>query len=373
MVNSDLINKIYIDNPKQKGLMLSHAGKIWIMPENGVRGAMDMYQPVSRVGKMLKNKVIKKHKTPFFAFKSKIEEVNFDLNEDIKKQLEEALGISDFYVATYMGDSSYTQNDKAVLQVYSDDEIYAYVKVTMNEENAKRLKKEADVLNYLKSNDLDIIPRVIALELNSEVKMLIQSTKRTMGQEVELIFDNKIIDVVQKIKNKTAHNIDYKDSDLYERIEYLKRNLDAFNQDQQLVIKEAIKKVEESSLGEYSLYHGDFTPWNIYYYKGNVNVFDFEYCCKSMPSYMDIFHYITQMSLLGKRDTAQCVMMEYEKHFKLIEKYISNPDMIFICYMIWVIGFYLERSYDNLEKIEDFLKTHVDILEYLVRYRNKGV
>ena len=369
MLGRELLKKIYNENSSSENLVFSHADKIWVMPSDAVKGAMDMYQPTSRAGKILKNKIIKKHKTPFFAREAKIEKANIGLNSEVKKQLEELLGISDFYAATYMGDTSTSQNDKAVLQIYAEDEIYAYVKVTTNKDNAKRFEKEAETLNTLKELGLENVPRVIGLDLDSEIKMFAQSTKKPMGQEVELVFDSKIMDTVKEIADKTKHNIDYKESDLYERVNFLKENLKSFDEEQQTIIEEAIKKIEEANIEEYSFYHGDFTPWNIYHNDEEIQIFDFEYCCKSMPSYMDVFHYITQMSLLGKRNTAQCAMMEYEKYFKMIEEYVPNPDILFTCYITWVISFYLERSYDNLDRIEDLLNTRVELLEYLVRYR----
>lgn len=369
MLERELLNRIYSKEENKISLIFSHADKVWVMPSDAVKGAMDMYQPTSKAGKSLKNRIIKKQKTLFFVRGAKIERANISLNSGIRKQLEDLLGISDFYVATYMGDTSTPQNDKAVLQIYGENEIYAFVKVTTNTDNATRFKKEAETLNALKELGLESIPRVIGLDLNSEIKMLAQSTKKPMGQEVELIFDNKILDTIKEIVDKTKQNIDYKESDLYERVKYLKDNIESFDEDQQRIINEAIKKIEDSDIKEYSFYHGDFTPWNIYYDNEEIQIFDFEYCCKFMPSYMDVFHYITQMSLLGKRNTAQCAMMEYEKCSKLIEEYVPNPDIIFTCYIIWVISFYLERSYDNLDRVADLLNIRVEILEYLVRYR----
>ena len=166
-MNRELLEKLYNVHKDSSNLVFNHADKVWVMPECAVKGAMDMYQPSSKGGKLLKKKVVKKHKIPFYIHGSKVRKANIELAKDIRIQLERLLDISDFYVAAYMGDTSTQQNDKAVLQIYSDDEIYAYVKVTTNAENAKRFEKEADAIRKLNSMEIDCIPKLIGTDFVS--------------------------------------------------------------------------------------------------------------------------------------------------------------------------------------------------------------
>ncbi len=367
MIDRELLKIIYSSGKETSNYVFTHADKIWVMPECAVKGAMDMYQPSSRGGKCLKNKVIKKQRAPFFAQGSKVEKVNICLNEKIKKQIEDLLGISDFYVATYMGDTSTSQNDKAVLQIYSDDEIYAYVKVTTDTENAKRFEKEANALEFLREVGIEYVPRVIGLDLNSEVKMFAQSCDKPMGQEVKLVFNEQVLDTVKDIVEKTKQNIDYKDSEFCKYVEQLKTQVSVFDDEQQSIIEEAIRKVESANM-IFAFSHGDFTPWNVYYVKDEIRLFDLEYCSQSMPAYVDIFHYLTQMTLLGKRYTPQCAMREYEQQLDLLKDYMENPKLTYICYLVWIISFYVERSKANLEVIREKLNVWVEMLEYLIKY-----
>ena len=366
METRELLKRLYGSSESANTLVFTHADKVWVIPNCAVEGAMDMYQPASRGGKMLKKNFIKKHKAPFYARGSKVEKINLELNKDIKKQLEELLGISDFYVAAYMGDTSTSQNDKAVLQIYSDSEIYAYVKVTTNKENAKRFEREAKALNQLHDAGIECVPRVIGLDLDSEIKMFAQVNEKPMGQEARLEFSEQILETTKDIVEKTKKSIDYKESDFCESVDFVKTQMDLFDKEQQSIIKNAIGIVEIADL-TFAFSHGDFTPWNIYYVKDEIRLFDLEYCSNSMPAYIDIFHYLSQMMLLGNRYTAQCVMREYEHQLELISIYVDDPKTTFICYLVWIISFYIKRTND-IESVREKLDVWVEIIEYLIKY-----
>lgn len=367
MLKRELLKKLYIENEDSMQVVFNHSDKIWVMPRDAVKGAMEMYQPSSRAGKCLKKHVIKKQKTPFYARGTKTTELNLDINPNIKRQLKDLLEISDFYVATYMGDASTLQNDKAVLQIYGDNEIYAYVKVTTNVENAKRFEKEANALKNLRDLGIEYVPRVIGLDLDSEVKIFAQSSDKPMGQEVRLEFNEQILNTVKDIVSKTKKNINYKDSDFCESVEFLKTQIDVFDKEQQSIVKKGIEMVEDADL-TFAFSHGDYTPWNIYYVKDEIRLFDLEYCSDSMPTYVDVFHYLSQTALLGKRFTAQCVMREYEHKLEMISEYVDDPRTTFICYLIWVISFYIKRSEGNIDRIREALDVWVEMLEYLIKY-----
>ncbi len=367
MQERELIKTIYSSSDNSTSLVFTHADKIWVMPECAVKGAMDMYQPSSRGGKCLKNAVVKDQKIPFYMRGPKLEREEIDIDPDFRNKLEEMLGISDFYVATYMGDTSTEQNDKAVLQIYNDNEIFAYVKVTTNSENAKRFKKESDTFRILHNFDIEFVPKTIGLELDNEVKMFAQSSDKPFGQEVKLVFDENVLEAVDEIVGKTKKTIKYEDSDFYKDVERLKEYKDVFDEEQQSIIDAAINIIEEAGISEYAFSHGDYTPWNVYYKGDEIRLFDLEYCSETMPTYIDVFHYLTQMTLLGKRYTAQCAMREYERNMELVSKYIENPKLTFICYLVWIISFYLERTKD-IELIKEKLDVWVEMLEYLTKY-----
>ncbi len=367
MLKNDLLKKLYREGSSSASLVFEHDAKVWVMPEDAVEGGMDMYQPSSRGGASIKKSIIKKHKAPFYARASKAEKTNIVLNKDVRKQLQDLLQISDFHVATYMGELWTSQNDKAVLQIYGDNEIYAYVKVTTNAENAKRFESEAKALRNLSDAGIEYVPRVIGLDLDGEVKMFAQASDKPMGQDVRLEFNEQILDTVKDLVNKTKKDVDYKDSDFCESVEFLKTQMGVFDKEQQSIVKKGIEMVETFDL-TFAFSHGDYTSWNIYYVKDEIRLFDLEYCSDFMPTYVDVFHYLSQTVLLGKRFTAQCVMREYEHKLEMISEYVDDPRTTFICYLIWIISFYIKRAEGNIDRIREALDVWVEMLEYLIKY-----
>ena len=197
---------------------------------------------------------------------------------------------------------------------------------------------------------IEYVPRVIGLDLDSEVKMFAQSSDKPMGQEVKLEFNEQILDTVKDIVDKTQKDINYKDSDFCKSVEFLKTHMDVFDEEQQSIVKEAIEIVESTDL-TFAFSHGDFTPWNTYYVGDEIRLFDLEYCSETMPAYVDVFHYLTQMTLLGKRYTAQCAMREYEHKLEMISEYVDDPRTTFICYLVWVISFYMKRFFQIIFRV----------------------
>ncbi len=270
MLKNDLLEKLYSEGSSDASIVFEHDGKVWVMPEDYVKGGMDMYQPSSRGGVSIKKSIIKKHKAPFYARASKVEKTNVELDRVIRKQLQDLLQINDFYVATYMGELWTSQNNKAVLQIYGDNEIYAYVKVTTDAKNAKRFQDEANALRNLRDLGIEYVPRVIGLDLDGKVKMFAQASDKPMGQEVRLEFNEQILDTAKDIVSKTKKNIDYKDSNFCEHVEFLKTQMDVFDKEQQSIVEKGIEMVESADL-TFAFSHGDYTPWNIYYVKDEIS------------------------------------------------------------------------------------------------------
>ena len=365
MFDRDLLNRIY-ESSDEQSLVFTHADKIWVMPACATKGAMDMYQPTSRAGKCLKKSVVKKGKTPLFARGSKVKKVQCSLASDVRAQLEDILGISEFYVASYMGDTSTYQNEKVVLQIYNDNEIFAFVKVTDNAKVAEAFEREAKAIKDLRNLGIENIPRVIGLKENDGLTYFAQSNNKPMGQEVRLEFNEQVIQNISEIISKTNVHMSYDASDFCTYVEYLKSKSSIFDKEQQSIVEEAIGQVEEAS--DFAFAHGDYTPWNIYYFKDEIQMFDMEYCSFSMPAYVDVFHYLAQTALLTKRYTAQCAMREYEKYSDLMGEYMDDPKFAFICYLVWIISFYIKRSESDIDQIKNKLDVWVEMLEYLVRY-----
>lgn len=365
----ELLKKVYREGEgNQKNcLVFEHDNKIWVMPKAAVGGAMEMYQPPGSKGKYIKNRIIKNNKLPFFVKGATLKEESLVLKPEIKEKIEHDLGIYDYYVAAYMGDDSIEQNHKVALQIYSKDEIYAFMKITEDEQVAKLFKNEIEGIEFLREKGIDNIPRILSSDFDSDLKSFIQLTSKPMYQDIRLDFSEQTVQTIEEIVSKTKKQIPYNQSDFSAYVDYLKEHMDVFDKEQTGLISQAINMVEEADINEFAFVHGDYTPWNVYYVKGEMQLFDLEYCSKSMPLYMDVFHFLSQSMLLGKRPTAQCVMREYERNLKMLGVYMEEPKLTFICYVLWFLSFYTKR-FDESKNVKEVLAVWVEMLDYLINY-----
>lgn len=367
--NKKLLNDIFVNEvDTNEYTIFTHADKTWIMPKNSIKHSLDMYQPSTTKGKILKQCLIMFKNVSVIASKLGMTTAGLKVNEDILSYIAEVVGTKNFYMAAYMGDTSSRQNNKATIQIYDKYGIIAYAKITEDEEVKKNFEKEIEVLRFLEEKQIGNVPKVLGETEIGNLKIFVQSTEKNFNEKVKLKFGREQIDFVKNVVESTTKKVDYIETDFYKDVEYLKECKKDFGDDQQEIIEYSIKAVEEQIKEkplDYSFSHGDYTPWNVYYTCGLINVFDFEYCSYFMPSYVDVFHYITQMSLLGKKCDVGGAVHTYRKYRKLIEEYVCNPDLIYACYLLHIISFYKKRTEVNTSEMEDKYLKWIGILEYL--------
>lgn len=365
----ELSNHIFIeDSSAEKYIQFIHDGKIWILPKDSIATAIDMYQPSTCKGRMLKKRVIRKKKA------SKMlgtQEKSYKISDAILKCIENAIGHDKFSVAGYMGDETTWQNDKVTLQIYDDKRIIAYMRVTENEKVTNQFQHEVDTIKYLQEKGIDNIPYLSASGKESDFSFFVETTKKPIGQKVKLPLEEEQMDFLKRIHDVTIQNMPYEETDFAKSVNYLKEHMADFTEEQQAIIAKGISKIEQKMKGEMidvTFAHGDFTPWNIYYTDDVINVFDFEYSRRMMPEYLDAFHYITQESRMGRHHEATGTVRFYEHHGKLLQEYVEDPDFSYTCYLVWIISFYHERSAENLDAISDKFEYWILIMEYLNDY-----
>lgn len=113
------------------------------------------------------------------------------------------------------------------------------------------------------------------------------------------------------------------------------------------LISAAIKKVQEyydDSMVEFSAYHADFTPWNMFFEKGRLFVFDFEYAKMSYPPFLDRFHYFTQCGIFEKQWNEEQIFDAYQSLRQEIEPYFIKPNIGYLCYLLDIVSLYLNRD-----------------------------
>lgn len=367
--NKKLLNKLYtIQQEAVPHIVFSHSDKTWIMPVDSLSTAFDMYQPSTLKGKLLKKLVIAFRDNNKILCKLKCKKVHLKINESIKLYIEKVIGKKDFSIAAYMGDSTSKQNNKATLQIYNDEGLICYAKVTEDEEVAETFEREIRVLKFLEDKKIKGVPKVLSVDTVDGMKVFLQSTDKNINEKVKLTLGRQQLEFTDNIVRQTKIKSKYSETDFFEMVQYLKKNLSYYTKRQQNVIEESIRIVEEKlekNDVEYASSHGDYTPWNVYYTNDELYAFDFEYSSDTMPCYMDVFHYLTQMSLLGfKNDVGKTIHM-YKSKRKLLEEYIPNTNFVYLCYLIWIVGFYNKRAEDKMDIANGQSEKWIAIMEYL--------
>lgn len=112
-------------------------------------------------------------------------------------------------------------------------------------------------------------------------------------------------------------------------------------------------KIDETVLC--GLFHGDLTPWNMYFNKENkIHLYDWELAKTNMPYFLDLFHFIFQSNILLKNSKFSDFKQELInlKNNKLISKYIKkenniNIDQNYIFYIVFISSYYLNVYLDQ--------------------------
>lgn len=371
MFNKQLLNKIFLkDEYADDYIIFNHSDKTWVMPEANLKPAFDMYQPSSFKGKVLKAIIKSFYKNQMIVKKFGCQTEKLKISDVVAENVDE-LKEKNVYLAAYMGDTSSVQNNKSTLQIYNDEKIICYVKVTETDSVSETFTKEIQVLKYLEEKGIENIPKVLCDKHVGKMHIFAQSTEKTFNENVKLNFDEKHLNFVDEIVKKTAKVCKVEDTDLYNEILFLKENLYKNISDEYSdIIKRAIEIIEkESDDGgiKCSFSHGDFTPWNIYYRDNQMQAFDFEYSSYNMPAYIDIYHYLTQLSLLGYNSGVKKAISIYEKYKPMIEQKDECCDFSYICYLVHILAFYFMRT-DYVKDINDinFSGERIGVLRYLL-------
>ena len=357
-------------------IIFTHSDKIWVMPQKSLNVAFDMYQPSTVKGRILKGLIKICRNNEKVLLKLGCKKADLSYSKALKSYLEGITGKSDLKVAAYMGDCSSRQNNKVTLQVY-DDEILCYVKITEDEEVEMAFNNEISSLKYLQERGIENVPKVLGDDEINGLKVFTQSTNKLLGDRVKLQFKRMHIDFIKDIVDNTVQKCVYEETDFYKSVQYLKENSVDLGNNAQSVINKALSTLEEELTGkesEYTFSHGDYTPWNVYFANRKIYSFDFEYCSQTMPPYIDVFHYLTQLSILGMHNEVGKTVHLYKKYRKILEEYIKDPDFIYMCYLVHIIGFYHHRTKDRIELIQDKIELWVGILNYFnVRRAKKQI
>ena len=346
-------------------------GKCWLMPMRDVRMAMALYQPSGWKGRLLKQLFPYLHWSKVVRKMLKIEVVEYDLSEELREVICRAFGVDDFRYSVFCGTPSVHQ--KTTMQVWRGDKILGYVKLTESEEVRMLFEREANFLKEIIVNSQQstvnsqqiltpsatLVPlrqgdNIEGQQLLGQVPMvemvrcgalfvLLQTTRKTLKSKVVHEWGALQENFLKRLYDAAAKEMVWEESDLAKSLELLKTHLDWLPDGvDRIKILEQIDDVVGKYRGtmvDYSAYHGDFTPWNMFVEKGELFVFDWEYVGKSYPKGLDRYHFWMQTAIFEKHWGVE----ELEEYIGSAEGKWIDRDMLKL-YLLDVMSRYVMRE-----------------------------
>lgn len=293
---------IWEDNPSFYRIE-NNDGKVWLMPVNKLRTAMNLYQPSGVKGKLLKRWFPVLHRLPLLKQKLHIETTRCSLADDLYDKLCRLFHTDRLEFAVFCGTPCVHQ--KLTIQLTIGSKILGYCKVSNHPEVAKLFEREGDFLKQLECLGFDNVPRIIfAGEWRSGIHLLVQTTCKTNHSQVVHQWGQLHEEFLQRIYTQTKRRLLFEETDYYHTLSDLNRHLDwILPEESRGIVSAAIDKVCQMNSGkmvEYGVYHADFTPWNMFVEKGTLFVFDWEYARMTYPPMLDRYHFFTQTAIFEK-------------------------------------------------------------------------
>ena len=325
-------------------------GKIWLVPFSSVRKGLELYQPSSKKGQLLKKYLSALKYFTFIIKKFEIHTVQIQIDPDFVQRMNDLFDKPDIQYSVFLGTPG--RDNKPTIQMYSSNEILAFCKFSANPRICDSLRKEAECLAYLSQKAVGAIPKVLFLEKLDEVQsVFIQSTEKNFGASTLHDITDQHIEFLIDLSNKTQRPCQFIETDYCKSLCEFKDNYHKipypYDKD---FIENVIQLIEVRMTGvnEYSFYHGDFTPWNTYLTEKNtLEVFDFEYASYTYPKLLDVFHFFTQTRLYESDENADEILSDFKEYFVQgkLRALFENAYFSYLLYLVDIMNLYLGRDY----------------------------
>lgn len=364
-------------------------GKVWELPEDDLKTGFQLYQPSSAKGKLLKKYFSMIYTIPFvrhgvYSFlhiKRNKREFSEEFVHFVKSMF---LTHEELKYSFFLGTPCVHQ--KMTVQIACRGKILGYCKLSEQEDIKQIFRREKYILDELNRKSIDNIPVCLAYkELRNNIGVFVQSTKKTGNSLVKHRISPAHVLFLESLSEKTRVRCTFEESDYWKRLihfneQFILHSSFVFSKDEQKILAKAVSIVKEklSLYTAFSAYHGDFTPWNMFFEDGQLYVFDFEYAQLSYPAKIDIFHYFTQTALYEKHWEAKQIYNEFRrlffsKHENYLTLMFSEPDVSYLFYLIDIIAFYAIRNHDDFSAAAmQEMKTRVKLAGILMDGRYKG-
>ena len=315
-------------------------GKVWIMPSNNLKTGLELYQPSGTKGKLLKRFFPYLHH--FKPVRDKCGAITSDyaLNDKLSGLAERIFKTDKLEFSIFEGTPSVHQ--KTTIQIFKGQKILGYAKISDKPEIVELFKKEKDFLGRLVDSGVRNIPKPLYFgDLDNDSFLFIQDTQKILKSKSPENWTIQHENFLKELRDKSLQEIKFEITSLYDSLAYLYKNLPRLPDDvSPSKIKDSIDDILRVYSGKnvsFSVYHADFTPWNMFMNGENLFVFDWEYSSRYYPAGLDKYHFHLQQWIHVKHWNA-------DKIFDEINKQPWFDHFIFKIYLTDIISRYLKRE-----------------------------
>lgn len=313
-----LLHKIITDGNNRCYRITNTDGKSWLLPAKNMRAALGLYQPSGRNGKLLKALFPWLHHLPLVRKAIKAETLHCALQEELQEILQKVFGTKELEFAIFEGTPCVHQ--KITMQVSLGKKILGYCKASDNKEILSLFEKEASILEQLAKQGITNIPQALFCgTMSNGVHIFVQSTTKTTCSKAVHKWCNLHEEFHATLHEKTKQQLPFEESDYYHSIIALQEHLDWLpaHTDRKVVATAIAGVMAEYSgrIVEFSAFHGDFTPWNMFTENNKLFVFDFEYSALTYPQMFDKIHFALQTAIFEKKMQKEEIATELIRDF----------------------------------------------------------
>ena len=363
----ELLKKIVQKKESKNQYLLLNGSdhKIWLIPKDDISGGLNIYQPGSFKGRILKTFLPVLYKFPMILRILKIESFSFEMLPEIDEEIKSLFGNNKVNYSLYIGDTSFVNNRKIIIQISDNRYILGYAKYAYEDIVKKSFENEIITLNSLKEKGIAGIPSVLWHGNIGQLAGFIQSTEKNGSEKTVLSLTPHHWEFLVELNKKTKNTIIWEESKYKQILVNFEEDVRTSNWSCKEKLLKIIKDVELTFCQDgyvASFFHGDFTPWNICVKKEHIFVFDFEYSEFDMPEWMDIFHYITQVAIMSENKSSVEIYNDFLSNKKYFRQYMDNPELQYKCYLIYILAFYYKRWNGTISENERSTRVWLDLL-----------
>jgi len=276
--------------------------KVWIGGRDTIRGALDLYQPASRAGKVAKAvAVLCPEALTSLAWRGRPDAATRTRLNLVAAAIRERLG--DDALAMSVSPGTAGNHRKMTAQVSGRAGVVAYVKVAEAPEAAHLLENEAAMLEWLAGKDFGpaVVPEVIGQDRADGLTLLLQGVPPASARSRRLVPDHKdaaFLSALMATDRKVVPLGSLLEAWRAPESEPADDTLEILNRD----VRAALAVVLPAQQVVVSASHGDYAPWNcLDLSDGRLFVFDWEYGHREAPLLGDLFHRVLMPAQLLQR------------------------------------------------------------------------